>query len=142
MEDILELYCLPYDSNVPLVCMDEQPCQLIKETRIPLPAIPGKPQRVDYEYERNGTANIFLFVEPLAGWRHVNVRERRTRPTTAQANPTERKPILPFVVIVLAPFLFVERHPSGAPATICWIHLVRRFSALSSAEGSEAFRTA
>ena len=78
MEDILELYCLPYDPNVPLVCMDEQPRQLIKETRIPLPAIPGKPQRVDYEYERNGTANIFLFVEPLGGWRHVNVRERRT----------------------------------------------------------------
>ena len=78
MEDILELYCLPYDPNVPLVCMDEQPRQLIKETRIPLPAIPGKAQRVDYEYERNGTVNIFLFVEPLAGWRHVNVRERRT----------------------------------------------------------------
>ena len=78
MEDILELYCLPYDPCIPLVCMDEQSRQLIKETRIPLPAIPGKPKRVDYEYERNGNANIFLFVEPLAGWRHVNVRERRT----------------------------------------------------------------
>ena len=78
MEDILDLYCLPYDPNIPLVCMDEQPRQLIKEKRTPLPAIPGSPRRVDYEYERNGTANVFLFVEPLAGWRHVNVREHRT----------------------------------------------------------------
>lgn len=78
MEDILDLYCLPYDPDIPLVCMDEQPRQLIKETHRPLPAIPGSPRRVDHEYERNGTAEIFLFVEPLAGWRHVNVRERRT----------------------------------------------------------------
>jgi hypothetical protein len=78
MEDILELYCLPYDPNIPLVCMDEQPRQLIKETRTALPAMPGKPHRVDYEYERNGTATIFMFVEPLGAWRHVNVRERRT----------------------------------------------------------------
>lgn len=78
MEDILELYCLPYDPHIPLVCMDEQPRQLVKETRIPLPPMPGKPRCVDYEYERNGTANIFMFVEPLGGWRHVNVRERRT----------------------------------------------------------------
>lgn len=74
----MDLYCLPYDLGIPLVCMDEHPRQLIKETRRPLPAMPGRPQRVDYEYERNGTANIFMFIEPLAGWRHVNVRERRT----------------------------------------------------------------
>jgi hypothetical protein len=78
MEDILDLYCLPYDPNVPLVCMDELPRQLIKEKRTPLPGRPGSPRRVDYEYERNGTANVFLFTEPLAGWRHVSVRERRT----------------------------------------------------------------
>lgn len=78
MEDILELYCLPYDPNIPLVCMDEQPRQLIKETRTALPAMPGKPRRVDYEYERNGTAALFMFVEPLGAWRHVDVRERRT----------------------------------------------------------------
>lgn len=78
MEDILDLYCLPYDPNIPLICMDELPRQLIKETRRPLPVRPGSPRRVDYEYERNGTANVFLFTEPLAGWRHVNVRERRT----------------------------------------------------------------
>lgn len=78
MEDILELYCLPYDPQIPLVCMDEQPVQLIKETRKPLPAGPGKPVRVDYEYERNGTANIFMLTEPLGGYRHVSVRERKT----------------------------------------------------------------
>ena len=58
--------------------MDEQPRQLIKETRIPLPAQPGRPQRFDYEYERKGTASLFLFTEPLTGWRRVSVRERRT----------------------------------------------------------------
>jgi hypothetical protein len=78
MEDILDLYCLAYDPTIPLICMDELPRQLIKEKRRPLPAVPGSPRRVDYEYERNGTANVFLFTEPLAGWRHVNVRERRT----------------------------------------------------------------
>jgi len=78
MEDILELYCLPYDPNIPLVCMDEQPRQLIKETRTALSAVRGKLRRVDYEYERNGTADIFMFVEPLGARRHVSVRERRT----------------------------------------------------------------
>ncbi len=79
MEDVLAIYHRPYDSAFPVVCMDEQPTQLIRETRVKLPMSPGKPERVDYEYERNGTANNFLFTEPLAGWRKVNVRERRTR---------------------------------------------------------------
>jgi hypothetical protein len=78
MEDILELYRMPYDPNIPLVCMDEQPCQLIKETRTVIPPKPFKPQRVDYEYERNGTANVFMFVEPLGAWRHMNIREHKT----------------------------------------------------------------
>jgi hypothetical protein len=78
MEQILELYHLPYNPKLPLVCMDEQPVQLIKETRQPLPAAPGKPVKVDYEYERNGTANIFMFTEPLQGTRHVHVTEHRT----------------------------------------------------------------
>jgi len=78
MEDILELYHRPYDPQVPLVCMDEQPVQLIKETRQPLPAEPGTPKRYDYEYERNGTATIFMFTEPLRGIRTVSVRERKT----------------------------------------------------------------
>jgi DDE superfamily endonuclease len=78
MEDVLDVYQTPYDPQVPMVCMDEQPMQLIKETRQPLPAVPGKPEKVDYEYERNGTANIFMFTEPLNGTRHVHVTEHRT----------------------------------------------------------------
>lgn len=78
MEAVLDVYCLPYNSIHPIVCMDEKPIQLIKEVRTPLPPLPGKPLRIDYEYERNGTANIFLFTEPLGGWRKVNIRERRT----------------------------------------------------------------
>jgi DDE superfamily endonuclease len=78
MEEVLELYRRPYDPHIPLVCMDEQPVQLIQETRQPLPAAPGKPEKGDYEYERNGTANIFIFTEPLNGTRHVRVTEHRT----------------------------------------------------------------
>ena len=78
MEDILDLYQQPYDPKNPVVCMDEQPVQLIKETRGPLPAKPGKRERVDYEYERNGTANIFMLTEPLGSHRQVNIRKRRT----------------------------------------------------------------
>ena len=72
------MYRLPYDSQIPLVCMDEQPVQLIKETRKPLATEPGKSARVDYEYERNGTANVFMFTEPLGGYRHVSIRKRKT----------------------------------------------------------------
>ncbi len=78
MEDVLDLYHRPYDPKRPWVCMDEQPIQLIGETRIPLPARPGHPQRYDYEYAHNGTAVNFLFTDPLAGWRKVNVRSRKT----------------------------------------------------------------
>jgi DDE superfamily endonuclease len=78
MEDVLEVYHMPYDPQVPMVCMDEQPVQLIKEVRQPLPAVEGQPERYDYEYERNGTANIFLFTEPLRGFRAVSVRAHRT----------------------------------------------------------------
>ena len=78
MEDILELYKRPYDKTFPLVCMDEQPVQLVNETRMPLPPRPGRPRRYDHHYERAGTANIFLFTEPVASWRRVDVRQRRT----------------------------------------------------------------
>jgi hypothetical protein len=84
MEDILELYCLPYNRQVPLVCMDEQPTQLIEEKRIPIPAESGKVVKYDFEYERNGTAVHFIFTEPLAGWRKVNIRRRRTSVDWAQ----------------------------------------------------------
>jgi len=79
MENVLEVYKRPYDPKRPVVCMDEKPKQLVKETRTPLACGRGRPQRFDFEYERNGTANVFLFVEPLRGWRRVEVTERRTR---------------------------------------------------------------
>lgn len=84
MEDVLEVYKRPYNPDYPVVCMDEQPTQLIKETRKKRNAEPGKPQRVDYEYERNGTAVNFMFTEPLGGWRKVNVRQRKTAVDWAQ----------------------------------------------------------
>ena len=79
MEDVLEVYQRPYDPMRPVVCLDEQSKQLIREVRTPVPAAPGRPAREDYEYERAGTANLFMIFEPLAGWRHVKVTERRTK---------------------------------------------------------------
>ena len=79
MEDVLAVYDRPYDPAWPVVCMDEQPVQLIEEARQPIPGAPGRPARIDYEYKRNGTANIFMFTEPLAGRRDVTVTERRTK---------------------------------------------------------------
>ena len=79
MEDVLELYAMPYDPKRPLVCFDEHLVQLIMEKRRPLPAKPGQPERFDYEYQRNGTRNLFVFFQPLAAWRHVQVTERRTK---------------------------------------------------------------
>ena len=79
MEDVLEVYHLPYDPEYPVVCMDESFKQLIGEVREPIPCAPGRPTRMDDEYVRNGVAEIFMEVEPLAGKRHVEVTERRTR---------------------------------------------------------------
>ncbi len=78
MEDILTVYKQPYDEAYPVVCMDESSKQHLKETRTPLPMRPGKPERYDTEYERNGTSNLFLFFEPLRGWRRIDVTNRRT----------------------------------------------------------------
>lgn len=79
MEEVLEIYARPYDAAFPMVCMDEQPVQLLKETRNPIPASHDHARRVDYEYERAGTACVFMFAEPLSGWRHVSVRPHRTK---------------------------------------------------------------
>jgi len=79
MEDVLEVYQRPHDPTRPVVCLDEQSKQLIRETRTPIPAGPGRPERCDYEYERNGTANLFMFFEPLGGFREVKVTDRRTK---------------------------------------------------------------
>jgi hypothetical protein len=79
MEEVLDTYEKPYDPQQPVVCMDEQPVQLVKETRTPIKATAKHPQRVDYEYERAGTASIFMFTEPLSGWRQATARESRTK---------------------------------------------------------------
>ena len=84
MEDVLDLYAEPYDAQHPQVCFDESPVQLVSETRSPLPVRPGQPACYDYEYKREGTANLFLFVQPLLGWRQVNVTTRRTKQDFAQ----------------------------------------------------------
>ena len=78
MEDVLEVYHRPDDPDYPQVTMDESSKQQIKEVRPPLPAEPGQAQRYDTEYERNGVSNLFLFFEPLRGWRHINVTDQRT----------------------------------------------------------------
>ncbi len=75
MEDVLEVYQRPHDPACPVVCLDETSKQLVKETRVPVPAKPGRPARYDYEYERNGTANLFMLFAPLEGWRHVKVTD-------------------------------------------------------------------
>ena len=79
MEDVLEVYTRPYDPSFPQVCLDEASKQLLGETRDPIPAAPGRTERYDHEYVRGGVASLFMLCEPLAGWRHVEVSERRTR---------------------------------------------------------------
>jgi hypothetical protein len=77
MEDVIEVYHRPHDPDRPVVCVDETSKQLIVETRLPIPAKPGRPRRVDYEYARNGTANLFMMFAPLEGWRDVKVTNQR-----------------------------------------------------------------
>ena len=79
MEDVLEIYAKAYDPEHPVLCMDEKPFQLLKETQVPIPATKTHGERVDYEYERNGTASIFLFAEPLSGFRQATARPQRTK---------------------------------------------------------------
>jgi transposase len=102
MEDVLEVYHRPYDERRPLVCIDEVSKQLIGEVALPLPPAPGRPLRYDYEYVRNGTANLFMISEPLLGWRSVEVTQRRTARDFAEvlrwlvedAHPEARKVVL------------------------------------------------
>jgi len=79
MEDVLDVYCRPYDAQLPVVCMDETSKQLVAEIRPALPAAPGHGERYDVEYERRGVAEVFLFTEPLGGWRRTAVTEHRAR---------------------------------------------------------------
>jgi hypothetical protein len=84
MENVLEVYQRPHDPDCPVVCLDETSRQLIAETRVPIPAKPRCPVRHDYEYQRNGTANLFMIFAPLEGWRHVEVTDRHTAVDYAQ----------------------------------------------------------
>jgi hypothetical protein len=84
MEDVLAVYTRPHDGDCPLVCLDETSKQLIAETRMPIPMKAGRPARFDYEYERNGTANLFMMFAPLEGWRHIEVTDRHAAVDYAQ----------------------------------------------------------
>jgi hypothetical protein len=79
MEEVLDTYEKPYNSAIPVMCMDEQPVQLVKDVKVPMPATAEHGKRIDYEYERAGTTNMFMFTEPLAGWREISVRNRKTK---------------------------------------------------------------
>jgi hypothetical protein len=84
MEDVLAVYARPIDPRRPVVCMDEKPYQLLGDVRDPIPAVPGRDRREDNEYVRHGTCSLFVWVEPLRGWRHVDARPRRTKLDWAQ----------------------------------------------------------
>jgi hypothetical protein len=104
MEDVLELYAEPYDPQRPVVCFDETSTQLLSEARSPLPTRPGKVRRQDYEYHREGTRNLFLTCEPLRGWRHVAITQRRTQQDFAHQMRwlvDEAYPQAPVVCVVL-----------------------------------------
>lgn len=104
MEDVLDLYAEPYAPAYPTVCLDEKPVVLHDQTRAPLPPQPGAVERRDYEYVRQGTADLFVMVEPLAGWRHVAVTERRTRADFAECLRylvEERYPTVAYVRLVV-----------------------------------------
>jgi transposase len=104
MEDVLDLYAEPYAADRPVVCFDELPFQLLADTRMPQPVAPSRPARVDYEYRRQGTANLFLCFEPRAGWRHVEVTARRTNRDFAEqmrALVDEHYPEAPVIAVVM-----------------------------------------
>jgi hypothetical protein len=121
MEDVLAVYALPYDPDYPVVCMDESSRQLIGEVHEPIPAAPGRPARVDHEYVRNGVAQIFIEVEPLAGRRHVAVTERRTAADWAEwirGMLDERYPGAVKVRLVLDPLCQDSCRTTGVRAAV------------------------
>jgi hypothetical protein len=147
MEDVLDLYEEPYDPAYPTVCFDEKPVVLHTETRPTQPAVPGRAERRDYEYVREGTANLFVMTEPLAGWRHVAVTERRTKLDFAEAVRwllEERYPDVEYVRIVLdnlnthGPDALYEAFPPeqarAIAARVEWHHTPKHGSWLNMAE--------
>lgn len=109
MEDILDIYEMPYDPERPVVCMDEKPYQLLGEATEPLPMRPGNDQKVDSEYTRNGTCSIFAFVEPLGGKHHVSVRGHRTATDWAEE--------IKYLVDVM--------YPEAEKSSLSWITSIR-----------------
>jgi hypothetical protein len=104
MEDVLEVYSRPYNENYPVVCMDEKPLQLLADARCKIEMSSGKPERIDNEYIRKGTCSIFLFTEPLNGWRQAEAHEHRTKVDWAQYIKwllTEEYPFAMKVVLVM-----------------------------------------
>jgi len=114
MEDVLEVYHRPYDADRPVVCMDEASKQLIAEVREPLPARPGSVAKQDSEYERRGTANLFMAVEPLAGKRSVQVTDRRTKVDWAQFIKFLLLTVYPEVAIIVLVMDNLNTHNIGS----------------------------
>ena len=114
MEEVLDVYARPYQARYPVLCMDEQPIQLLRETRTPIAATRRRPRRIDYEYERAGTASIFMFCEPLSGWREVSVRERRTKADWAQEVERLLRTRYPSAVQVILVCDNLNTHTKGA----------------------------
>ena len=110
MEDVLEVYHRPHDPEYPVVCVDETSKQLISETRVPIKAKPGQPAWHDYEYERNGTANLFMMFAPLEGWRHVKYTDRHTAVDFSQAHKDLSDAHLPQAKKII---LFSTRKPAS-----------------------------
>jgi hypothetical protein len=142
MEDVLEVYTRPYDPQRPQVCLDETSTQLVAEPRRPIPAAPGQPERVDDEYERQGTAHLFRVFEPLAGQRRVKVTDRRTAADVAQLIREvvdEQYPQAENIVLVMdnlntpKPASWYEAFPPLRPAD-CW-HVWRCMTPPSLAVG-------
>jgi len=116
MEDVLEVYARPYDPKRPVICFDELLVQLIAEMRKPLPPKPGQPERFDYEYQRKGTRNLFFFLQPLAGWRHVLITEHRTKVDYAYAMRYLVYELFPEADVIVVVQDNLNTH---TPATLC-----------------------
>jgi len=114
MEDLLDLYAEPFDPRRPWVCFDERPCQLLDDVREPLPSKPTRPKRVDYEYKRKGSCNLFVLVQPQEGWRRVEVTERRTAVDFAHQMQTLVDEVYPEAEVVRVVLDNLNIHGGGA----------------------------
>ena len=128
MEKVLDTYKLPYDQNYPVVCMDESPKQLIKETRLPIPMKPGSEKKQDYEYSRNGTCNIFMANEPLQGKRYVKITERKTKKDWAMFIKTISDQLYPEALRINLVMDNLNTHSTGALYEVFPAHEAKRLS--------------